>query len=146
MANQLPEQDAREALRNHLIVKARETREKYGEEIGYEQIVQMLADVTVVRFPTVLSFDDTPLRAGEFGWAKPRTQNTQDGFVLHIHPHFEGRSLDLPLLVAYHLVTINYGELAGAEEAELFGASLLGLEVEDYYDRLCQLADELSAL
>jgi hypothetical protein len=28
-------------------------------------------------------------------------------------------------------------------EAELFGATLLGMEVEGYYQRLCELADLL---
>ncbi len=47
------------------------------------------------------------------------------------------------MLIAYHLVVPNYGDIAGADEAELFGATLLGLEVHDYYQALCAASDEV---
>ena len=40
---------------------------------------------------------------------------------------------------------INYGDIATHEEAELFGATLLGLDQEHYYATLCKLADSLPA-
>jgi hypothetical protein len=36
---------------------------------------------------------------------------------------------------------VNYGEIVSHEEAELFGATLLGMDVEEYYRALCDLAD-----
>ncbi len=47
------------------------------------------------------------------------------------------------LLIAYHIPVINYGTIVEALDAELFGATLLGLEVEAYYQALCELADAL---
>ncbi len=35
---------------------------------------------------------------------------------------------------AYHLVTVNYGDVATHEEAEVFGATLLDLDQDDYDD------------
>jgi hypothetical protein len=58
-----------------------------------------------------------------------------------VHPHYEHHTDVLPLLITYHLVSVNYGDIATHEEAELYGATLLGLPVEEYYRRLCELAD-----
>jgi len=49
----------------------------------------------------------------------------------------------VPLLVLYQLVLVNYGVFAAPEDAEAFGAAALGLERDEYYHRVCQLADEL---
>ena len=75
----------------------------------------------------------------------PRGEQPSDGFVRVVHPHFEGRSEDLPLLLAYHVVAINYLDVATRAEAELFGATLLGMRVDEYHGRVCELADELPA-
>jgi hypothetical protein len=39
---------------------------------------------------------------------------------------------------------INYGSIVETPEAELYGATLLGLEVEAYYQALCELADAMA--
>ncbi len=139
---ELTEQDGRIALRDHVEEKAREARRKYGSA-GWPQLQAMLDDRAVVRYPTEIRFDAGPLQAGEFAHAAMLGNHPGDGYCLYVHPSFEGRSEDLPLLVAYHLVCVNYGDIVTAEEAELFGAALLGMDVEAYYQRLCQLADEL---
>jgi hypothetical protein len=46
--------------------------------------------------------------------------------------------------VFYQLVRVNYGEFASADDAEVFGASALGLSRDAYYESLCQLADQIS--
>ncbi len=145
--HQLTEEDARESLRNHILVKTAEARTKYGipdgAAVGLEQIRAMLEDSEVVRYKTRVSFDAGALEAGEFAFAEPAGEHPSDGFTLHIHPALERCPDDLPLAIAYHIVTINYGEIAGSTEAELFGANLLGLDVDDYYQRLCAIADSL---
>jgi hypothetical protein len=98
-----------------------------------------------VRFPTEIRFDATPLEVGEFAVSQQRGAHPRDGYVLFVHPYFEQRVRDLPYLVAYHLVTVNYGEIATRAEAECFGAALLGLDQDDYYEHICRLADELQA-
>ena len=63
-----------------------------------------------------------------------------------MHPHFaEPQRCNPDSWSAYHVVSINYLDVATHEEAELFGAALHGLEIDDYYERVCTLADELGA-
>ena len=71
-------------------------------------------------------------------------EQPEDGFTIYVHPYFLAQPEWIPYLVLYQLVLVNYGEFATAEDAEVFGASALGLSQEEYYSTLCQLADELS--
>lgn len=142
--HQLTEQDAKDSLRNHIVVKTAEARQKYGEDIGESEILAMLSDSEVVRYETRLAFDTDALQEGEFAFVQPIGTHPSEGFILHVHPALRGNTRDLPLAIAYHLVVINYGDIAGSDEAELFGANLLGLDKDIYYDRLCQIADGLS--
>ncbi len=141
---QLTEEDARESLSNHILVKAGEIKTKYGASIGKDEILAMLSDREVLRYETRLVFDRDALESGEFAYPQALGSHPSEGFILHVHPALEQRPEDLPLVIAYHMVTINYGEIAGSDEAELFGANLLSLEVDAYYDRLCAIADSLS--
>jgi len=140
---ELSENDGYEALRGHVVEKALAARRKHGPEIDAASLARLLADKEVVRFPTTLAFDASRLQPGEFAYAAANGLRPSAGFTLCVHPHFEHRPEALPLLVAYHIPTINYLDVVTNREAELFGAALLGLPVEDYYARLCALADEL---
>ena len=103
----------------------------------------MLADADIVRFPTQLQFSADALRPGEFGHAQPSPQGPKGGFTLWVHSALEERVDLLPLLVGYHVPSINYLDIAGPQEAEIFGATLCGMEVEAYYQRLCEIVDGL---
>ncbi len=137
------EEDGKQALHGHVCDKAAAAHEKYGPSIDWDTFQRMLDDPLVVRYPTTIAFDSQPLQPGEFAFVQPRGEQPAEGFQLFIHPHFRDRPDALPLLIAYHLVRVNYGEIATHEEAELFGATLLGLEVDAYYQAVCRLADEL---
>lgn len=139
------EHDAKAGLRDHVLERARAARERHGPIIDDAAILRVLDDRTVVRYPTGVRFDASPLRAGEFAWAAPLGEHPKDGFCLFVHPIFERRRDLWPLLIAYHIPPINYGDIASAEDCEAFGAALLGLDVEAYYDELCALADALPA-
>lgn len=141
----LTEEAGCEALHGHLVDKALAARAKYGPKIDHNAILAILADREVVRYPTCLRYDAAPLQTGEFAFAQPIGKQAADGYFLCVHPHFRDRPDALPLLVAYHLVSINYGPIATHEEAELFGATLLGMEVDAYYEKLCNLVDGMSA-
>ena len=127
-----------------MVEKAQAARLKYGLYIDTDTIMKMLDDRSVVRYPTGVRFDAEPLQPGEFAVAMPIGDRPEDGYCLFVHPHFERHKDIWPLLIAYHIVDINYGEMATHEEAELFGATLLGLEVDAYYEALCELADSIS--
>jgi len=137
--------DGYEALRAHVVDRALAARAKYGPTIDAEAIQRLLADPEVVRFPTTLVFDSTHLLAGEFACLLPRGAHPKDGFTLAVHPHFAAEPEALPYLVAYHIPSINYLDVVTNREAELFGAALLGLEVEEYYQRVCAWADRIAS-
>lgn len=131
------------ALRDHAIERALFARERYGCPRDAATFLRILEDREIVRYPTAIEYDDASLLPGEFAHAEPLGERPADGFRLLIHPRFRDRAGVLPLLAAYHIVRINYGEVATSEEAEVFGATLLGLPIDDYYDSLCDLAGEL---
>jgi hypothetical protein len=133
----------RRGLREHLVQKAMQARIKYGLCIDGEAITEALGDPEVVRHPTVVCFDDAPLRQGEFACVLPPGEGSDQGRRIVVHPHYQPQPDLWPLLIAYYIPDIHYGEVVTAAEAELYGATLLGLEVEEYYQALCELADGL---
>ena len=133
---ELTEEAGYEALRAHLLDRALLARHRYGPGIDQTAILHILQDRDVVRFPTVLRFGTESLYAGEFAHALPLGDAPTDGFALVVHPHFRERPDDIGLLAAYHLVSINYLDVATHEEAELFGAALHGIETDEYYERV----------
>lgn len=139
----LTEDDGYEALRGHVLERALAAREKYGPTIDEGALLRMLQDPEVVRFSTHLVYDEEALMDGEFAWARALGDSPKDGYHIVVAPMFRDRPGDIVAIVAYHLVRVNYLDVATHVEAELFGAALLGIEVDDYYARLCALADEL---
>ena len=137
----LTEEAGYEALRGHCVEKALVARARYGPVIDGDAIRRVLADTDIVRFPVELRFGAEELLPGEFAWAKPKGASPAEGFELVVHPAFEGHDDALPLLVAYHVVAINYLDVATHTEAEHFGAALFGLPVDDYYTEVCRIVD-----
>jgi hypothetical protein len=145
MAYKLTEQDGRRALKDHLLEKASKARQRYGPTMDDAAIMRLLDDRDFVRYPVGVRFDATGLETGEFAHAMALGEHPKDGFCLFIHPTFEHRRDLWPLLIAYHLPPVNYGDIADAADCELFGAAMLGLEVDDYYSVLCDAADSIPA-
>jgi hypothetical protein len=144
MATQLTADDFKQSLNTHVATKGEEIREKYGPEIGWKELLQILEDRSLVRYPCEIIFDSAPLLEGEFAHAMPNSENPQDGFKIYVHPFFSLQLSRVPHMVFYQLVRVNYGEFASADDAEVFGASALGLSRDAYYETLCDLADEIS--
>lgn len=135
--------DARQSLNAHVIAKGAEIREKYGPVIGWDELQRLLQDRACVRYPCDLVFDATPLEPGECAHPVAKGDQPEDGFAMYVHPFFLAELPQVPALVLYQLVTVNYGVFASADDAEAFGASVLGLTKDEYYRRLCELADRL---
>ncbi len=133
------------ALRDHILSVALTARERYGPQIDGDAILELLDDREVVRYPVALVFDDQPLQTGEFAYPEPQGSHPSDGFTLYVHPDFADQPEALPLLIAYQLVRINYGDVVSHEDAEVFGAALCGMDQEEYYEKICTLADLLPA-
>ena len=144
MATQLTADDFKQSLNSHVAAKGEEIREQYGPEIGWKELLQILCDRSLVRYPCEIIFDAAPLLEGEFAQALPNSENPQDGFKIYVHPYFSLQVDRVPHLVFYQLVRVNYGEFASADDAEVFGTSALGLGKDEYYAILCEMADEIS--
>jgi hypothetical protein len=145
MSRQLTIEDARQSLNAHLAAKGAEIQAKYGPQIGWRELEQVLADRSCVRYPCEVRFEAGQLLPGEFAHPVPISERPDDGFIIYVHPAF-GNCLDrAPYLVFYQLVLVNYGEFASTDDAETFGANALGLSKDDYYRALCEMADEITA-
>jgi hypothetical protein len=141
---QLTVEDARLSLHAHVAAKGEEICRKYGPQIGWHELLRLLEDREFVRYPCEIRFDAAPLLSGEFAHPLPKGERPEAGFTLYVHPFFATQLAVVPFLVLYQLVLVNYGEFASPQDAEIFGAGALGLEPEDYYQKLCQLADQIS--
>jgi hypothetical protein len=139
------EADANKALHEHILRTARLGRQRHTPFSSIESVRPLLADRDVVRYPVEIVFDATPLEPGEFACTELIASLPADGFRLYLHPHFEGHASALPILIAYHLPSINYGPIVTADHAEMFGATLLGMDRETYYQRVCALADSVGS-
>ena|ERR1041385_501814 len=143
MERKLTVEDARQSLSAHVAEKGLQVHEKYGPTIGWSELQQLLEDRSVTRYPCEIVFDTAGLLDGEFAHPGPNSEDPEDGFKIHVHPLFMVQLDDVPLLVLYQLVLVNYGEFASPEDAEIFGANALGITKDEYYDQICELADQL---
>lgn len=137
---------ARDSLHEHAVARGTEIFLRYGPELGWEGLQRLLADPTQVRYPCAVAFDSAGLRPGELSHPEPRGPRPEDGFTMFVHPTLQGNFRDVVGVVLYQLVAVNYGDFASADDAEGFGAAALGLTRDEYYDRLCALADRLGGL
>jgi hypothetical protein len=143
MATQLTADDARQSLESHAESKGAEMREKYGD-LGWGQLLQILRDDTLVRYPCEVIFDANGLIAGECAHAAQKGELPSDGFTIFVHPRFAANPPHALRLVLYQLVVVNYGPFAASSDAEALGAAALGISREQYYSDLCQSADQLA--
>lgn len=146
MPDAISAEDARRAFHRHLVEKAAGARLRHGLLMDEDAFRRVLADREVVRYPVELVFDAGPLEPGEFAWPQPLGRRPADGFRLCVHPLYRRVPDAVPMLGAYHIPTINYGEIVGSAEAELFGAALMGMPVDEYYRAICELADMLEGV
>lgn len=142
-------QEGSDSLIAHAVEKALEARATYGGPttgLTRENLEAILCDRKYVRHPVRLEFKAGALSPGELAHPQPISPaDPTAGYVMHIHPTFEHSDNVISMLVAYQLVAVNYGDIAGHEAAESFGAALCGMDIEPYYQTLCQLADSLES-
>ena len=145
MSTQLTAADGSQSLNAHVAAKGAEVRTKYGPRIGWAELQRILQDRACVRYPCEIVFDPARLQPGETAFPAPRGERPEDGFDLCVHPYFMMHLDRIAHLAFYQLVVVNYGGFASPDDAETFGASALGLTKEEYYQSLCELADEIAA-
>lgn len=143
MPTHLTADDARQSLNAHVASRGAELFAKYGPAIGLPELQRILEDRTFVRYPCEIVFGSEALQPGEFAHPLPKGERPEDGFTIFVHPHYLTQLPQIPHLVLYQLVLVNYGEFASPDDAETFGAHALGLTKDDYYATLCELADQV---
>ena len=131
------------AVSRHVIEKAKEIRTRYGPAIDYPVVLQILEDRRCIRYPVEIQFVSDGIEPGLFARAEPVSDNPDDGYVISLHRQFEDRPDVLPALILYQSVLVNYGDLATAADAELFGSGILGLDRDTYYTQIVDLTDAL---
>lgn len=131
------------AVSQHALAKAAEIRERYGPIIDYPTVLAILDDRKSTRYPVQIKFTTDGIESGMFAKTDPVSENPDDGYVISLHANLEGQLEALPALILYQSVLVNYGDLATADDAELFGSGVLGMDREDYYEMVMALTDAL---
>ena len=143
MEGKLTIEDGKRALSDHIVEKAAEIQEKYGLDMDYPSLSQLINDRDFVKFPLRIEFDSSKVDLGLFAVTEEDPISDERAYVIYVHEFFENRPSDLPALILYHLVSINYGDFAVAEDAELFASSVLAMNKDEYYQKLCDLVDQI---
>jgi len=144
MSITLTAEGAKKSLSDHVAARGGEIHAMFGPHIGWRELVRILEERTCVRYPCEIIFDSAQLQPGEFAFPAPKGESPEDGFTIYVHPLLMTDLDRVPYAVLYHLVVVNYGEFASSEDAETFGAAVLGIDKETYYKALCDLSDELA--
>lgn len=137
------EQLGQQSLREHLAAQAVIAHQKYSP-LTPDKLDALLHDPDCVRHPVRLVFEFGEMAMHQFAQPDVDWRNReQDGRVLYLRPLLKHHSDLWPLAVAYMIPLINYGHIITDDHCLRYGATLLGLMEEEYYQRLCQLGDFL---
>ena len=131
------------AVSKHAADKAGEIHRKYGPDIDYPALLRILEDRSCIRYPVHIRFVSDGIEPGLFGKTEQVTDDPSAGYLISLHESFESRPEILPALVLYQSVLVNYGDLATAVDAELFGSGVLGIDRDAYYRVIVELTDSL---
>jgi len=130
-----------DSLREHLLAQAVVAHEKH-RPITFEKLAAMLQDPDCLRYPVRLVYEFGEMAMHQF--AQPdidyRNQD-QAGRVLYLRPILRAHPEKVVLAVAYMIPLINYGEIISDEHCLAYGATLLGMLDQEFYTKICALAD-----
>lgn len=130
-------------LSAELDASAAKIRAIYGPCLEADNLQRLLEDRSVIPYPCELRFDADLLLPGEFGHTFAKGVNPEEGFTLYLHPVYSAQPSVWPQLVVHQLAQVLSGQQVSAEEAEVFGAQVLGLSREEYFQTLCELAGQV---
>ncbi len=131
------------AVSEHAAGKAAEIRDRYGPAIDYRTLLRILGDRRCTRHPVEIRFVSEGIEPGLFGKTQQVSDDPADGYIISLHASLQDRPDALPALILYQSVLVNYGDLATAIDAEMFGAGVLGMDRDDYYALIVGLTDSL---
>lgn len=120
------------------------TKSSHGIPLSHERLKGFLEDRACVFHSVKVLFDAKPLKEGEYGYMHQVDRDPAKGFVLFLHPDFKDRTEVHPALISYQLAVVNFGQEVDPDVAEALGAGLTGMNVDEYYEMLCRLTDEVN--
>jgi hypothetical protein len=144
MATDIPGSPFAIALFEHARFSSQRAQERLGGPLSPANLDLFLTDARCLRYPTRIIYDRTGLEPQQV--AQPFFQQAKGGLYcdLHVDPALKKTPERMYLVVAYMAAVINYGNSATPELAEMLGALLTGIEQEDFYQRMCAIADSIS--
>ena len=99
-----------------------------------------------LRYPTRLVFEFGEMAAHQFADAGADLRDPeQNGRVLYLRPLLRDRPDLAVLAVAYMIPVLNYGDIVTDDQCIRYGATLLGMMEEEFYDAICRMADYVGA-
>ena len=139
------EQLGQQSLREHLVAQAIVAHQKHGL-LTADKLDAVLHDPDCLRHPVRLVFEFGEMAMHQFAQPDIDWRNTeQDGRVLYVRPLLRDRPDLLPPAVAYMIPLINYGDIISDEHCLCYGATLLGMMEEEFYQQICELAELVGA-
>lgn len=134
-----------QCLRDHLQAQAIVAHCKYGP-LGPDNLDRFLADPDCLRHPVRLLFEFGDMALHQFAQPGPDPEDpTGHSRILCLRPTLRSRPELVALALAYLLPVLNYGEVVTDDHCLAYGATLQGQTVDEFYDRICRLADFVGA-
>jgi hypothetical protein len=130
-----------DSLKQRLVEQATYAHLKHGP-ITPDKLEALLQDPDCLRYPLRLVFEFGEMAMHQFAQPDLDCRNTEkDGRVLYLRPTLRERPDLVVLAVAYMLPVVNYGEIITDEHCLLFGATLIGLLEQEFYQQICAIAE-----
>ncbi|MCC6354606.1 MAG: hypothetical protein IT577_12015 [Verrucomicrobiae bacterium] len=134
-----------DSLREHILAQAAVAHQRYAP-LTAKSLGALLGDPGSVRYPVRVLYELGDMAAHQFVHPGPRpTRPGKESMVLFVHPSLLEHREAVPAAIAYAIPQINYGDPVTDEHCLLYGATLLGITADEYYTRLCAIADAVGA-
>ncbi len=134
--------EGEDSLLGHIYEKAQHARSKYGT-LTHREIERFLSDPDIVRKPTRLIFEFGEMAANQFAQPEPDPRDIENAFAIYLRPELRQHPDLIPLAVSYVLPLINYGDIITDHHCTIYGALLMGMTENSYYNAICKMADLL---
>jgi hypothetical protein len=127
------------SLRSHIVSQAMVAHAAHAP-VNRISLMEMLENSSHVRHKVELIYDVSKLATHQFAQPEPDA----DRYHLYLHPGLEKSEDAFTAAVAFFIPLINYGsDLVTDDHCLLYGATLLGMTADHYYDLLCGISDRL---
>ncbi|MCC6155399.1 MAG: hypothetical protein IT367_16645 [Candidatus Hydrogenedentes bacterium] len=126
----------RQCLMSHAQETASRALDRLGGPLSLDNLDAFLMDSDCVKYRAQIVFDSTPLEPRQFALPVFHGGSSQRVCKLYVHPYFASAREYLPLIVAYMAGAINFGGSVPLSFCEMYGAALMQMPQEDFYDAI----------